>query len=104
MQRYVEVNKGKQNKLMTGQIISLLDLQAISRKAPIFTWVADDWEISETTQRENLPLLDIIDAYPDTQNNTSIYTKKGFLKVHDVHKTESPRIYKGRNVCNKLDW
>ena len=38
MQRFVEINTRKQNKIMTGQIISQLDLQAIRRKAPIFTW------------------------------------------------------------------
>ena len=38
MQNYVEINTGKQNKIMHGQIISLLDLQAIRRKTPIFTW------------------------------------------------------------------
>ena len=43
--------------------------------------VADDGEILETTQTENIPWLDIIDVYPDTQNNTSISTKKGFLEV-----------------------
>ena len=37
--------------------------------------VADDGEILETTQRENIPWFDIIVVYPDTQNNTSIYTK-----------------------------
>ena len=38
MQKFVEVNTGKQNEIMTGQIISLLDVQAIRRKALIFTW------------------------------------------------------------------
>ena len=37
-QKFVEVNTGKQNKIITGQIISLLDLRAIRRKAPIFIW------------------------------------------------------------------
>ena len=36
MQNFVEVNTEKQNKMMTGQIISLIDLQGI-RKTPIFT-------------------------------------------------------------------
>ena len=43
MQKFVEVNTGKQNKIMTGQIISLLDLQVMRRKAPIFTW----WQMME---------------------------------------------------------
>ena len=37
MQKFVEINAEKQNK-MTGQIISLLDLQETRGKAPIFTW------------------------------------------------------------------
>ena len=38
MQKFVEINTGKQSNIMTGPIISLLDLQAIRRKAPTFTW------------------------------------------------------------------
>ena len=38
MQKFVEINTEKQNKIMTGQIISLLDLWDIRRKMPIFTW------------------------------------------------------------------
>ena len=54
--------------------------------------VADDGKILETTQRENIPWLDIMDVYSDTQDNTSIYTKKGFLEVHNVHKTRSHQM------------
>ena len=83
----------KKPKIMTGQIISLLDLQATRRKAPIFTWWQMMEKYWETTQRENISWLDIIDVYPDTQNNTSIYTKKGFLEVHNVHKTKSHQAF-----------
>ena len=38
MQKFVEVNTAKQNKIMTGEIFSLLDLQEIRRKMLIFTW------------------------------------------------------------------
>ena len=55
--------------------------------------VADDGEILETTQTENIPWLDITDVYPDTQNNTSIYTKKGIMEVHNVHKTKSHQAF-----------
>ena len=92
MQKYVEINTGKQNKIMTGQIISLLDLKAIRRKGPIFTW----WQMMEKywkQHKEKIPWLDIIDVYPDTQNNASIYTKKGLLEVHNVHKTKSYQAF-----------
>ena len=35
MQKFAEVTTEKQNKIMTGQIISLLDLQEIRSKTPI---------------------------------------------------------------------
>ena len=55
--------------------------------------MADDGEILETTQRENIPWLDIIDVYPHTQNNALIYTKKGFLEVHNFQKTKSHQAF-----------
>ena len=30
---------------------------------------------------------------PDAQNNTSIYTKKGFQEVHIVHKTKNHQAF-----------
>ena len=38
MQKFLEVNTEKENKIMTGQTISLLNLQETRKKAPIFTW------------------------------------------------------------------
>ena len=38
VQNCVEINTEKQNKIMTGQIISQLDLQETRRKKPISTW------------------------------------------------------------------
>ena len=53
---------------------------------------AYDQEILETAQRESIPWLEIIAVYPDTQNNMSIYTKEGFLEVHNVHKTVTKHL------------
>ena len=55
--------------------------------------MADDGEILEATQRENIPWLDIIYVYPDTQNNASIYTERGFLEIHNVQKTKSHQAF-----------
>ena len=55
--------------------------------------MTDDGEILETRQQENIPWSDIIDVYQDTKNNTSIYTKNGFLEVHNVHKTKSHKSF-----------
>ena len=73
----------KQNKIMTGQMISLLDSQAIRRKAPIFTC----WQMMEkyckTMQRENIPWIGSIHVqYEDT----TTYSAKGYSTVHNVHK------------------
>ena len=61
---------------MTGQIISLLVLTGNKKKSTNIHLVVDDGEILETTQRENIPWLDIIDVYPDTQNNNQSTLKR----------------------------
>ena len=55
----------KPQKIMTGQIISLLDLQE-TREVLIFTLVSDDGEVLEITPKENIICLNSIDVYPDT--------------------------------------
>ena len=65
----------------------------IKKKITNIHLVTDNGEILETTQRENILWLDVIDVYPDTQNNTLIYTKKGLLGVHNVHKTKSHQAF-----------
>ena len=66
--------------------------------------MADDGEILETTQRENIPWLDIRDVYPDTQNNKSICTKKGFLEVHNVHKTKGHQEFTKVEIFQQIGW
>ena len=57
------------------------------KKSTNFTW----WQMmgKYSKQYKDIPWLDIIGVYPHTQNNTSIYNKKSFLEVHNVHKTKS---------------
>ena len=88
IQKFVEVNTGKQNKIITGQIISLLDFQTIRRKAPIFTWwqrMGKYWK-----QRENIPWIDSIHVQSE---NTTTYSAKGYSKVHNAHKTRSYQAF-----------
>ena len=48
--------------------------------------VADDGEVLETMQRENIPWIDSIHVQSE---NTTTYSAKGYSKVHNVHKTRS---------------
>ena len=62
--------------------------------------VADDGEVLETMQRENIPWIDFI--HVQSQNNTTTYSTMGYSKVHNVHKTrQSPSIYKSTAVPNE---
>ena len=84
MQKFVEVNTGKQkNDRSNNQSARFTGNKKKSTNIYLLT---DDGEILGSTQRENIPWLDVIDVYLDTQNNTSIYTKKGFLEVHNIQK------------------
>ena len=87
MQKFAEVNrKKKQNNDRSSN--QSARFTGNKRESTNIHLVLDDGKVLEATQRENIPWLDIIDVYPYTQNNMSIYTKKGFLEVHNIHETK----------------
>ena len=55
LQMFIEANTEKQNKIMTGKIMSQLDLQEII-KPPVHL-VVDDTEVLETTPKEDIPWI-----------------------------------------------
>ena len=89
MQKFAELNMEKHNKMMTGKVISLLDLQEKKKNTNIHL-MADETEILEATPKENIPWIDSIHVQSE---NTTTYSAKGCPKVHEAHKTRSHQAF-----------